>query len=147
MEKTIERIMHYSQKLNIVSPMTPEEIQHFEKKNNLVLPTEYKKMLTFFDGGEILIPGPVIYGISESPIRKQLKTVNSSERRNLCSIPNNYLIIARLNYGDLICINLNEPHDVIQWDHESDKQFCTWSNLNEWLNDNVESFEMYEESE
>lgn len=147
MEKVIVEIMHYCKQHDLVSPVTTSDIINFEKANHLVLPTEYKLMLTFFDGGEIFIPGPVIYGISQSPIRQQIKTANSSEKRSLYSIPDNYLIIARLNYGDLICINLNEPYDVIQWDHESNQLFCTWSNLSEWLNDNIEAFNQYKENE
>ena len=56
-------------------------------------------------------------------------------------IPNNYLIFAKVNYGDLLCINLNEEHEVIQWDHELDEEFCKWESLEEWLEDSINNYE------
>ena len=147
MEKILKEILNYSKHLDIVSPIPIDEINKFEVDNHLLLPKDLKTLLTCFDGGEIFVPGPIIYGIRENINRQQIKQANSIENRRLFSIPNNYLIIAKLNYGDLICINLNEPFDIIQWDHETDSLYCSWDSLSEWLVDNVESFKQFEEDE
>lgn len=145
MQKVLRKLIGSKTNNDIVPPVNLGEITKFESSNNLFLPVELKELYQKFDGGEVLIPGPTIFGIEPSKKRPDLKTANSYEKRMNFSIPNNYLIIAKLNFGDYICINLNTPNDVIQWDHENDKIFCSWNNLEEWLQENVDSFEEFED--
>lgn len=143
MENLIKKILENSNE--VVSPLSIQQIAEFEKENNIQLPKDYINLLCCFDGGEILIPGPTIFGIEESVIRKTIKEANTKSFRNNYSIPLNYLIIGKLNYGDLICINLNTPNDVIQWDHETNQMFCSWDNISDWLKDNLSSYKKFEE--
>ena len=145
MQQILNNLLSHESCNDILPPIKENEIYKFEKNNKITLPLPFLELLKRFDGGEILIPGPIVYGIKESLSRNTIKEINSKENRSHFSIPNNYLIIAKLNYGDIICINLNAPHDVIQWDHETDSTFCNWDSLNEWLADNLSSFEEFEE--
>ena len=145
MQKVLKKLIGLKTSNDIVPPINLGEITKFETSNNLFLPVELKELYQKFDGGEVLIPGPTIFGIKPCEKRADLKKANSYEKRIIFSIPNNYLIIAKLNFGDYICINLNTPHDIIQWDHENDKIFCSWNNLEEWLQENIDSFEEFED--
>lgn len=147
MEKALKKLLDYGMNNEVLPPETEDGISSFEKDNHIRLPLEFIDLLKAFDGGEILIPGPTIFGIKESELRKTIKEINGNRTRGLFSIPNNYLIVAQLNYGDYICIDLNAPHTVIQWDHEKDELFCKWDNLSDWLEDTVSSFEQYLEGE
>lgn len=143
MKNILKKIL--SKNNEVLLPLSIQEIDDFEKYNDLRLPKDYIELLNHFDGGEILIPGPIIFGIKENEMRKTIKEVNGKSFRKNFSIPDNYLIIGKLNYGDLICINLNKPNDVLQWDHENNERFCSWDNLFDWLNDNFSSYETFEE--
>lgn len=145
MKKTISRMINKRTNNELLPPLSGSEICEFEKNNGIMLPKDYVEILKTFDGGEILIPGPQIFGLKESEIRKSIREANNKKTRNSLSIPKNYLIIAKLNFGDFICINLNQPFDVIQWDHENDQLFCTWNSLEEWLIENIDLFEEFEE--
>lgn len=145
MEEIIEKLIELKAHNDIEPPISLNEIKKFESKNNLLLPPELKNIYQEFDGGEILVPGPKIFGLKDSETRESLREANNKKIRNNFSIPRNYLIIAKLNFGDFICINLNQPFDIIQWDHENDEPFCTWNSLKEWLKDNIDLFEEFEE--
>lgn len=145
MKEIIKKLIELKEHNDIEPPISPNEIKKFEAKNNLLLPCELKNIYQEFDGGEILIPGPKIFGLEDSEKRESLREANSKRIRNNFSIPRNYLIIAKVNFGDFICINLNQPFDIIQWDHENNKPFCTWNSLTEWLRDNIDSFEEFED--
>lgn len=124
--------------------LTKEEIQAFEEKNKLVLPDSYKNLLECFDGGEIFRPGTKIYGLGVYEGQANIKEINSSVFRSYLSLGPDYLIIASLNFGDLICINLNKNNDIIQWDHEEDSAFDSWDNLEDWLEFTIKSYLAYE---
>lgn len=144
MEEIIEKLIELKAHNDIEPPISFNEIKKFESENNLLLPSELKNIYQEFDGGEILIPGPKIFGLKNNEKRESLREANNKKIRNNFSIPRNYLIVAKLNYGDFICINLNQPFDIIQWNHENDEPFCTWNSLKEWLKDNIDSFEEFE---
>lgn len=122
--------------------VSQNQIDEFEKFNGIVLPEQLKMLYMCFDGGEIFIPGTTIYGIRFAEKQDSLCARNEKYHVN-SSIPNNYIVFARLNYGDLICVNLNEPNDVIQWDHESDEVFCYWDDIDSWLMEAIADFEDY----
>lgn len=145
MKEIIKKLLKFKVHNDVEPPINLNEIKAFESENNLLLPYELKELYQEFDGGEFLIPGPKVFGLKDSGNRESLRVANSQKVRSNFSIPKNYLIIAKLNYGDYICINLNEPFDIVQWDHENDQSFCTWKSLKEWLKDNIDSFEKFEE--
>lgn len=123
------------------------QIQAFEEENKLVLPESYKDLLECFDGGEIFRPGTKIYGLGIYDGQENLKKINSSTFRSSLSLEADYLIIASLNFGDLICINLNKKNDIIQWDHEEDKAYDSWNSLGDWLDFTIKSYLDYEEGD
>jgi len=135
-----EELKKYSDVMDLNAPLDQEELLAFQKENSIKLPDSLAELLLSFNGGEIFIPGTVIYGLSKYKKIETIKYVNRREFRKQFSIPNTYLIFAKLNYGDLICINLNYPYDIIQWDHEADEQFCTWDSLEEWLDETIKSY-------
>lgn len=139
-EDSFNILSEYGSHHDLCNGIKKDDILRFEAENGIILPTELKELYRFFDGGEIFVPGIVIYGICNSKKRLTVREANSKEQRKLFNIPNYYLIIARLNFGDLICASLNEPFDVIQWDHESDCQYCSWTSIGEWLKESVDAF-------
>lgn len=145
MKDILEKLNLFSKFHDIVASISLQEIENFETVNKIILPNSLKELLISFDGGELFVPGTTFFGIVANKKRPELRKINSKANRAIYTIPKNYLIIAKLNFGDFICINLNKPYDVIQWDHETDKLFCRWDSLKEFLKDIIASFEMYEE--
>lgn len=144
-EEIFQALMSYNKCHDLSEALSEEVIRDFEKSNSITLPQELKDMYSQFDGGEIFIPGTTIYGVSNSAKRKAIKEANSKLLRSRLGIPNNYLIFAKLNFGDLICVNLNDPFDVIQWDHETDEKYCVWNSIFEWLDEAIKEYRDYEE--
>lgn len=106
-----------------------------------VIPAPLMEMYRIFNGGEIFVPGTKIYGLTGDD--KDIITLNQSKTRKMFEIPEEYLIFARMNFGDYICINKEEPYDLIQWDHENDEEFYSWDSMEEWLNETIEDYERY----
>lgn len=112
-------------------PCSEDRIQEYQKDNHFELPESYQKLIKCFNGGEIFIPGTIIYGIgNEDDIIK----VNNSLRK-VMSIPKEFLVFGKYNFGDYLCIEMKKPERIIQWDHENDKLYDQWSNLYDWLNE------------
>jgi hypothetical protein len=130
--------------MDLNAPLEKNNLEKFECENHITLPLDLVELLCCFNGGEIFIPGTSIYGIT-CENNNALKHANRADLRNKFSIPKTYLIFASLNYGDFICINLNSPFDVIQWDHELDEKYCSWDGLEEWLNETIENYKDYED--
>lgn len=144
-EEIFQSIMIYNECHDLCEAISKEAICDFEHKNRIFFPQELKDLYEHFDGGEIFIPGTLVYGLTSSEKRKTVKEANSRLTRSNYGIPNNYLIIAKLNFGDLICVNLNAPFDVVQWDHENDEKYCFWNSICEWLDETVRDYRDYEE--
>ena len=140
--KELER---YRAVMLLHKPLPQAALQAFEAEHHITLPPPLAELLSFFDGGELFIPGTIIYGVSGSAAIPNIKTANRSALRSQFHIPASYLLFARLNFGDFICINLNPPFDIIQWDHELDEQYCTWECLEEWLAETIQTYQNYEE--
>ena len=142
-----QELCHYSNMHELNTPLEKADLRRFEDDNGLVLPAPLVELLSFFDGGEIFIPGTIVYGVNSSNRFKSIKEANSSTIRNNYRIPKSYLIFSCLNYGDFICVNLKDPHDVIQWDHEKDEEFCSWGSIEEWLSETIQSYKDYEDGD
>ncbi len=112
-------------------------LEEFQCKNGIRLPKSLVDLLKCFDGGELFIPGIVIYGTGKNG-GLSLKEVNKRDKRSIFNIPKNYLIFAKVNYGDFLCIDLNGKNEVIQWEHELDEEFCRWDSLESWLRETIE---------
>lgn len=128
----------YSEKMEINRGCSQEILESFQEKNGIVLPLSLAELLMCFDGGELFVPGTVIYGTGANG-GESLKDANRREKRNIFKIPNTFLVFAKVNYGDFLCIDLNNNNEVIQWDHELDEEFCRWNSLEEWLKDTIDN--------
>lgn len=144
-DKTFQALMTYDKCHDVCTALLDSDISDFEKENSVVLPQELRCLYRHFDGGEIFIPGTTIFGLANSNKRKTIKEVNSKLSRSRFDIPSTYIIFAKLNFGDLICVNLNAPFDVIQWDHESNEKYCVWSSISEWIDETIKEYIDYEE--
>ena len=144
-EQLFQLLVSYNKCHDLCEGLSEEAISSFEKSNSITLPSELKSLYRVFDGGEIFVPGTLIYGINQSSKRKTLREANSKVSRGNYTIPSNYLVVAKLNFGDLICVYLNNPFNVIQWDHETDEQYCFWDSLFEWLEESIKEYKDYEE--
>lgn len=131
-------LQQYNQVMDFNKGCTESLLNAFERKNNIRLPHSYATLLECFDGGEIFVPGTVIYGTGTSG-GTSVKDANRCDIRENFSIPHNYLIFAKVNYGDFLCIDLNGNNEVIQWDHELNEEFCRWSSLEEWLGETIDN--------
>ena len=144
-QKIFESLMTYSNCHDLCEAVSKEVIYEFEQKNQILLPRELKDLYRCFDGGELFIPGTIVYGLIPSEKRKTIKEVNLKIKRSSFNIPKNYLIIAKLNFGDMICVNLKDPFDVVQWDHENNEKYCFWNSICEWLDETIQVYRDCEE--
>lgn len=135
------KLLDFTDVMELMAPVQTNEITVFENQNNILLPNSYKELLSFFDGGEIFIPGITIYGITEHKGYKTIREINGSEYRKRFNIPKTHLIFGKLNYGDLLCINLNDPYDVILWSSDTDEEDFSWDSLSKWLEETICDYE------
>lgn len=143
-EKIYTGLMQYSNLHELNNGLTKEKIIEFETENRISLPEDLKELYQYFDGGELFIPGTTVYGLYDPKVEYTVRNANRGEIRQKMSLPVTYLIIAKLNYGDLICIDLNSPHKVVQWSHETDEMFCEWESLGQWLSEMIFDFKEFE---
>lgn len=135
------KLLTYKSAMKLNDPLDEKILMEFAYENDLKLPPELKELLLCFNGGEIFVPGTRIYGVKTTKDADSLKMNNRKELRNNFKIPPQYIIFAKLNFGDFMCINLNSPFDIIQWDHEQDESYCTWDSLSDWLADEIDNYE------
>ena len=131
-----ELLLKHRSQMILHAPASETEILSFDRSSGWTLPAPMKELLNLFDGGELFVPGTKVYGVSRNN-RKSLSEVNSHKERSCFGIPANYIVFAKMNFGDLLCINSNAPYDVIQWDHELDEEFLHYDSLIEWLEEEI----------
>ena len=142
----VKKLKKFPDIMELNHPITDIEIKRFQNTNGIELPNSYIELLKKFDGGEIFIPGTIIYGINTDVDNYNLKKINGKSIRENFNIPATLLIIGKTNDGDWLCINLNPKNEIIQWDHEQDEEFCRWENLEEWLTETIDEYVKYESS-
>lgn len=140
LESAYKELLKYKSHMRFNAPASAREIELFEQCSGWIIPPQLKELLQFFDGGEIFIPGTKVYGISTKN-SKTLYDANSQQMRSMFHVPENHIIFARLNFGDLLCINCDKPYEIVQWDHESDKEYDRFESMEEWLKSEIEWFE------
>lgn len=131
-----EKLQSYSKRMELNEAVTENEISSFEKENKIEIPKDYTELLKHFDGGELFVPGTILYGIAHSAGNHTLSEINL--KRQIYRLPDTMLIIGKLNYGDILCIDLNNQN-VVQWDHELNVEFCRWNSLEEWLEETIKN--------
>lgn len=129
--------------------VTTEDIDNFENTYNLTLPPEYKEMLMLFNGGQLSTFETQILTIKTANTdenynsnRLTVEFLNRPEHRGATNNPlfQHYIVIAKLCFNDLICINLREPYDIVQWDHQTDNVVNKWISLKEWLETEINCY-------
>lgn len=144
LSEIVKTLKKYCDLMELMPPANMIDVVSYERKHNSKLPESYTKLLQQFNGGEIFIPGTTIYGIRPSDGYYAIENVNSDELRNSMSIPEDFLVIGKLNFGDYICISLNGSEKVIQWDHENGEEFYSWDSIEAWLTETIEDYMKYD---
>lgn len=137
------RLCQNTNSMSFNPPATESNIISFENDNSIQLPKSFRELLKLFNGGEIYSPGTRIYGI-DSKEDNCFTNINKVNKMALL-IPENYYIIAKLNYGDYICLNFLPPYDVIQWDNSNKRKYLSWTSLELWLESIIDFGYMPEE--
>lgn len=140
----IQKLQRFSSVMIFNKPLPEKDLSEFQRVIGSELPSSYATMLRCFDGGELFVPGTIMYGVNKFKKNDALSEVNDGVYRDKFSIPQTYLIIGKLNYGDLLCIDLKNRNELIQWDHEQDEEFCRWNNFEDWLEETIYDYLEYE---
>lgn len=133
-----EKLKKYADVMEFNAPATEKELCEFNDYLNDKNPKEFKALLKCFNGGEIFIPGTIIYGVGGTT-DDTVVAHNSYEVKSRYKIPNDYLVIGKMNFGDYICIDLND-NSVVQWDHENNEEFIRWDSLEDWLLESIDDY-------
>ena len=119
-------------------------IAALEKEMNVKLPGIYIDFLKVCNGGELFSGGTIlgkVYDPSEGSLKQGVFYLNRGNKpeHKWPGMPSCYFTIADTNYGDIICINLNnsdgQDSEIVRWSHESSKVSRRWDGLLEWLMD------------
>ncbi len=137
-----EKLMCYPRAMRLNPPASEKQLRGFEEEFHTELPDQFRELLECFDGGEIFVPGTVIYGVGGQG-SESLAAFNRGLARRDFSIPPQYLLFAELNFGDFLCIDLTGEHSVIQWDHETNEEYDEWESLSQWLEETIEDYAEY----
>ncbi|GKV56650.1 hypothetical protein NCCP2222_25970 [Sporosarcina sp. NCCP-2222] len=145
LEPFFEEITKYADHVHSLNPgVDIYHIEQVEKVLNIKFPKIYKDFLQVCNGGELFLPGTVLSEIYYPELgskKKGVSYINESFRtdRRPPGMTKNLFIIADLNYGDLICFNLNTSNGqdavVVQWDTESKSVSRTWKGFKDWIMD------------
>ena len=141
MEYCIEEIRKYSDGVHeLKKGIGKEKIKIFEKKTGIVLPDDYMEFLTIYNGGEIFIPGTSIAGIYDEEMKEKERFGNYLDdnlQKKWPDMGDELLIVADLNYGDMICID-EKNNVIVQWDHEKGEVVEEWDSFSSWLKEEME---------
>ena len=118
-------------------------INGFERIFNVELPIEYRELLKYTNGAGLFDGDITLYSLFDESISVKhcnlLGNANSPIAKK--SIPNELFVIGIYNFGDLICINLNNGN-VVQWSHDDDEIFIEYPNIREWLISSAEEMDL-----
>ena len=139
-EKEIGKYADGVHELNGGCPV--EAIDELEKKLELKLPDEYRLFLQIHNGGELFIPGTELLTIQTAEKGEQcISYLDEALEMLWPGMPEHFLIVAVLCYGDFVCLDLNNQSDgkcrAIKWDHELGEISGEWSSFKEWLADEL----------
>lgn len=149
-EKEVNELNKYVDGVDFLNKGVENQfIEEVERKLNVLLPLEYKEFLKIYNGGELFRPGTVlseIYRKQEDKVRG-LYYLNDvlDENCHIMGMPDHLIFIATMNYGDKICIDLNQSTEyayLVQWDIQTGEITREWTNFKEWLDDSLEVGEM-----
>lgn len=136
-QKVVSQLSKYEKECLFFSPLADGEFAKKTTEIGISLPEELLELLHCFDGGELFIPGTTIYGLASHPHVHSIQQANAELKQLRYSIPSNYYVFGKLNFGDFLCVNLEPGHDVIEWDHENNERYCSWGSISEWLQETI----------
>ena len=142
--EVLKKIMNYKEQHDLNNSASNSYIEKAIKRGAFI-PKDYIELLKEFNGGELFVPGTVLYGLTR--YKEYPSLFDTKNTSTIFSIPEKYLIIGNLNFGDLICINTEPPYDVIQWDHETDEEFYKWHSIATFLSEQIEDYLDYKEGD
>ena len=137
--------MKISELLKTIEAYGNSELSRPIEENELLasLPTPYVEVLRLFNGGEIFAPGTVIYGIGSNSKFPLFEEANKQASLDIYEIPNSYLVVGCVNYGDLICIDKKDPHHLYLWDTENHSVSYEWDSFEKLLEEEIEDYILY----
>ena len=145
--KLMRRLEPYARYNEFREPDSPLRVNQFDTQRKVRLPSDYREWLTnVANGGELLIPGTVFYGIydpdcSRSQDMVELLTYwNRREIRDTYRIPKGLFVIGVTNYGSLIGFD-EKTGRIQEWDHETGQIAEEWDTFAEYVEEEIEIFE------
>lgn len=75
LHRLIDKLRKHTECMEMNEPLSHHEVEKFEK-NRIKLPASYVELLCCFDGGELFIPGTIIYGLNHESDGYVLKEIN-----------------------------------------------------------------------
>ncbi len=141
LDRTLKKLETFEDVMRFNNPAAEETIDDFQKESGIKLPRSYIEMIRRFDGGELFIPGTLIYGVAQKTGGRTVRDVNDKPAREELSIPDKLLIFGRENYGDWMCMDLNGTNEIVQWDSETDEEMRRWPDMYAWLRETICSYE------
>ena len=137
----IGEIKKYVPSVHELRPGTSmDKIREYECKYHVYLPTDYRLFLTNYNGAELFVPGTVIVGIYDErsgPKEKCVNYLEENEQKKWPGMGDNLLIVADLNYGDMVCLD-RETSKIVNWSHEIGEIDQEWDSFSAWLKDEME---------
>ena len=129
-ESAIRRLMAYENKMDLNPPLSGW--------NTLItVPAPYAELLGFFNGGEIFMPGTVIYSLEES------EAENAASVKNSYGIPHSLFIIGRTNYDAPVCMEKSAPYRIILWDPDVCEQEAEWDSISDFFEEEISDYLRY----
>lgn len=132
MKEMIERLKKAGKKLELKPGASQSLIDLSETVLNRVIPDDYVQWLRISNGCEFISSGTIFYGLNTGSKYFSLEYHNSAAFRSNYSLPDDLMIIGKMSFGDLICIDA-ENGNIVQWDHENDEEFDYWETLMDYL--------------
>ena len=129
-EAVIRRLEEYGDKMDFYPPIGDSSAIRD-------IPAPYAELLGFFNGGEIFIPGTVIYSYDEA------MEENTAEVKDSYDIPDGLFIIGRTNYDAPICMERESPYKVILWDDENGEPESAWDSITDFFEEEISDYLRY----
>lgn len=149
MKQIKEMLARYEGAHDLTKPTTMARVEQFEAQLHLALPKDVKTFLTTIgNGGEIFVPGTVLYGIYDrdcghvQEMSELMPYWNRAEIRMEYQLPRGFYVIGMTNYGNVIGID-EKTGKIVEWDHEVGKPFITWDTFREYLAQEIAEYERY----
>ncbi len=144
------RLSKYAAQNDLTRPTSAARVEQFETQMRVTLPADVREFLTTIgNGGEILVPGTVFYGIydrecgRDQDLMELLTYWNRAEIRSHYRMPPGFFVIGTTNYGNQIGIDA-ESRKIVEWDHETGTPACAWECLRDFLMEEIDLFEQYQ---